>query len=169
MGRLEKALAEKMAGSYRFFQRFRRFLRVERFTTVEGSVGHVGRAVLECVQQACSMVVRDIIEPIRVTSVLALRGTSGRLAFVGESSRGGTGRTMLAMPISGGFGASRLSGGKGARCVEFETNHLLLSEPCCRSSCHRTLEFPRDERIRERLKAAPCPSDRRPLSLSPAA
>lgn len=59
-----------------------------------------------------------------------------RTAILGESGRGGTGRTMLAMQNSGDFGASRLSGGQTAHCERFELKHLLLVEPCCRSSWH---------------------------------
>lgn len=131
-----------MAGSCRIFQRTRRFQEIERFVSAEDSVGRVGRAVSAYVGQVCSPVVRATIRPIRATSVLTLSGKGGRLAFVGESSRRGTGRMMLAMPISGGFGASRLSGGKAERCDEFETNHLLLAEPCCRSSCHPNIGVP---------------------------
>lgn len=78
-------------------------------------------------------VVRNTIPPIRATGVLALSGKDGRMALIRESSRRGTGRRMLAMPISCGFGASRLSGQEASHSKKFETNHLLLREVCCRS------------------------------------
>ena len=86
--------------------------------------------------------VRATIAPIRVTGVLASSGNGGRMAFVGESSRPGTGRRMLAMPISGDFGASRHSDIKDVRRVEFESIHLLAVELSCRSNCHQKVGVP---------------------------
>ena len=69
-------------------------------------VDRVGDTAKTGVRTLRSPVVRDTIEPIRATGVLALSGTDGRMASVGESSRRGTGRRMLAMPICGGIGVS---------------------------------------------------------------
>ena len=70
---------------------------------------------------------------------MASSGMSGRLAFVGESSRRGTGRRMLAMPICGGFGASRQSDLRTRSSDDFVAFHLLLDEACCRSSWHLSM------------------------------
>jgi hypothetical protein len=59
---------------------------------------------------------------------MASSGMSGRLAFVGESGRRGTVRRMLAMPICGGFGASRQSGHWTRSSEDFGSFHLLLGE-----------------------------------------
>ena len=81
---------------------------------------------------ASSSVLIATIELILAVGALASSGTSGRTAFVGESSRRGTVRRMLAMPISGGFGASRLSGYETGCSQRFELNHLLFTNTCCR-------------------------------------
>ena len=70
---------------------------------------------------------------------MASSGMRGRLAFVGESSRRGTGRRMLAMLICGGFGASRQSDLRTCSSDGFGAFHLLLDEVCCRSSCHLSM------------------------------
>lgn len=75
---------------------------------------------------------------------MASSGMSGRLAFVGESSRRGTGRRMLAMPICGGFGASRQSDLRTHLSEDFGSFHLLLGEVCCRSSWHLSMTRMRD-------------------------
>ena len=85
---------------------------------------------------ASSLALIATIELIDAVGVLASSGTSRRTAFVGESSRRGTGRRMLAMPISGGFGASRLSGYETECSQRFESIHLLLTNMCCRFTWH---------------------------------
>lgn len=76
---------------------------------------------------------------------MASSGMSGRLAFVGESGRRGTRRRMLAMPICGGFGASRLSDLRTRSSDDFGSFHLLLGEVCCRSSWHLSMTRMDDE------------------------
>ena len=88
---------------------------------------------------ASSLALIATIELIDAVGVLASSGTSRRTAFVGESSRRGTGRRMLAMPICGGFGASRQSDLRTCSSDDFGAFHLLLDEVCCRSSCHLSM------------------------------
>ena len=76
---------------------------------------------------------------------MASSGMSGRLAFVGESSRRGTGRRMLAMLNCGGFGASRQTDLQTRSSDDFGAFHLLLDEVCCRSSCHLRMTWMSDE------------------------
>jgi hypothetical protein len=119
----------------------------------DGRVDSVSDPAFARVEWRASPVLRATIRAIRASGALAFGGKGRRMAFVGESGRRGTGRMMLAMPISGGFGASRLSGCQVNCSREFESNHLLLAEQRCRSSCHCKLEISCDERIRVRLKA----------------
>ena len=76
---------------------------------------------------------------------MASSGMSGRLAFVGESGKRGTGRRMLAMPICGGFGASRQSDIRTCSSDDFGSFHLLLDEERCRSSWHLRMTWMSDE------------------------
>ena len=81
--------------------------------------------------------VRATIESTCVIGVLAFGGNGGRMAFVGESSRPGTRRRMLAMPISGDFGVPRHSDIETRRCAEFESIDLLVVAAVGRSNCHQ--------------------------------